>query len=120
MKGARGFTLIEVLIALAVIAIVATAVLRMLAVDAATAIRIDERSSAEIAAENVAVETVIAPGPLQLGASRGTERIGDRDWAWRREIVETGFTGLWRIEIAVVADDGAVVATRTLVWRARR
>lgn len=116
MRGARGFTLIEVLVALAILSIVMLALLRLMTVDGATAVQIEDRLAAEIVAENAAVDAMVEPGAPDLGVETGSTNLDGRVWEWTRTTVETGIPGLVRIEIAVQLEDGRqTLASRTLV-----
>ncbi|MEO1309439.1 MAG: type II secretion system minor pseudopilin GspI [Pseudomonadota bacterium] len=118
MRTARGFTLLEVLVALAILGVVMLALMRLLVVDSATAIALEDRLAAEIVADNAAVETMIDLQPPDLGIERGSEILDGREWLWTRTTVESGVESLVRIDIAVRKPDGEqTIASRTLLRR---
>lgn len=115
--GEAGFTLIEVLVALAIFSLAALALLRLQGAALATTARLDERALAGIVAQNLAVEAMIAVQPPGFGVTSGEESNGGRAWRWKRSVDRSPDPRLQRIEIAVMTADGGVAATRTLVRR---
>ena len=115
---ARGFTLIEVMVALIILSILALSALELLSMETATAIRVSERFAAETVVENATVLTKTAPRAPELGTERGSERIDGRSIEWVRETVESGVPGLVRVEIIVRSpEDGRTIASRTLLMQ---
>lgn len=112
-----GFTLIEVLVALAIFSLAALALLRLQGAALATTARLDERAIAGIVAQNLAVEALLAPQSPSFGTTSGEEANGGRDWRWTQSVNRTPDPRLQRIEIAVKMPDGSVVASRTVVRR---
>ncbi|MFU8877244.1 MAG: type II secretion system minor pseudopilin GspI [Wenzhouxiangellaceae bacterium] len=108
----RGFTLIEVLVALAVVALALTA-LGMSAMRAVeTRFEIEQRSLALWLAENRLAEARLDRA-LQPGTVRGQEAMGDRQWQWQRSVQPAPGGLLWRIDVAVLDEQGAPVLTHT-------
>lgn len=105
-KGEAGFTLIELLVALAVFSLAVMALLNVAGENTRTAGAVSTRVMADIVAENVAVRTMIASGPLAPGESAGTEEQGGRLWRWRRKVTPTAQPEMLRVDIAVAAQDG--------------
>lgn len=106
-RRAAGFTLIEMMVALAVFSLAALTLVRL---ESAT-IRgtATARSSvlAGIVARNVAVDAVTDTRPPAIGRASGTERNGGADWAWTREVSPTGDARLLRIDVTVTGIGGA-------------
>lgn len=97
----RGFTLVEVLVALFVLAIALTAILRTMgqAIDATTSLR--ERTVALWVAQNRLVEHQMRrawPAPDTID---GDVEIGGVKWFWREQVSTTPEPGIRRIEITV-------------------
>ena len=73
-KGERGFTLIEMLVALAVFSLAALALLRLGGASATNAARLQDRALAQIVARNLAAE-VLTDAIINNPARRATERL---------------------------------------------
>ncbi len=114
----QGFTLVEVLVALAIFSLAALALLRLQGSASGTAARLDDKTLAAIVARNQAVEVMIAALPPAFGRQSGTERNGGRDWRWIRDTQRTPDPRLQRIEIRVAGPDGDTAAALTVVRRA--
>jgi general secretion pathway protein I len=114
-KAERGFTLLEVLVALAVFSLAALALLRLQGASLSTVARLDDKLLAAIVVQNVAVETqVMRPAPA-FGRTTGEEQNGGRRWRWQREVLRTPDPALQRIDIQVSGPDGSRLAETTIV-----
>jgi general secretion pathway protein I len=101
MTNARGFTLIEVLVALSVLSIAVVALLHVQGESAATASATRARLFAQIVAENQLVETMTSPDALVAGTTSGDVSLGGQAWAWTQEIAPASGQGIARIDISV-------------------
>jgi general secretion pathway protein I len=101
MTRARGFTLIEVLIALAVIAIALLALTRTASIEVQTFDGLRERTLAGWVAANVLADTRLASNFPGTGRSDGRMQLGGRDWRWTRDVQATPNTEIRRIDISV-------------------
>jgi len=101
MKRARGFTLIEVLIALAVVAIALLALVRAASVQVQGFDALRERSLASWVAANVLAETRLADTLPAAGTSDGKLQFAGRGWRWEREVKATPVPAIRRIDIRV-------------------
>lgn len=97
----RGFTLVEVLVALIIVALGATAVLGALRTAADSAQRQRERMLAGQVAMNRIAETRLEPEWPATGTSEGSAEMGGRRWQWRQEIGRTPFAGVVQITVRV-------------------
>jgi len=111
-----GFTLVEMLVALAVFGLAALTLLNLSGESTRSAARVETRALGGIVAENLAVESAIATS-LPDGESSGRVRLAGRDWRWSRVATATADPDLQRIDIHVSSDEGRA-ADRTL-FRAR-
>jgi len=113
----NGFTLVEVLVALAIFSLAALALLRLQGASIAGAARLDERTGAAIVAKNLAVEAMTdVPAPA-FGAASGETVNAGRRWRWTRTVAKLPDTRLARIDIRVAPANGGTAATLTLVRR---
>jgi general secretion pathway protein I len=86
VKAARGFTLIEVLVALAIVAIGMAAVLEALTSSANTAVYLQDKTLAEWVALN-RIETVRLSGTVPTpGTSDDNIDYAGRSWEWQQKV----------------------------------
>lgn len=114
-KRADGFTLLEVLVALAVFSLAALALLRLQGASIATASRLDEKLMAAIVLENQAAALSLQNPAPAYGALSGTETNARRQWAWTANIQRTPDPALQRIDLTITDMSGAVLASQTLI-----
>jgi general secretion pathway protein I len=110
----RGFTLIEMVVALAILGLVAVAVIRLASENAQTSHHVENRLLAGIVAENLAVEAFVSPAPPAFGRSEGGVAMAGRDWRWTRLVEPTDQAGVIRIDVTVGAE-GQQYGALTLV-----
>lgn len=116
MSDRAGFTLIEILVALAVFSLAALALLNLSGENTRSAARVEARTLGGVVAENVAVEAAIAQ-TLSDGETSGATRLAGREWRWSRTAAPTEDPGIQRIDVRITGDEGQV-ADRVL-FRAR-
>ena len=111
----RGFTLIEMMVALAVFSLAALALIRLEGATIRTAGILDSTVLAQIVARNVAVEALTDPQPPVRGLSTGVEQNGGRSWTWRRVATPVGDQGVVRIDVSVSDVEGTSLGHLTIV-----
>lgn len=97
----RGFTLVEVLVALAILAVALAAAGRSVALSTDSATEHKQRVLAGLVAENRLGELVARRAWPGIGVSEGSERQAGVDFRWRAEVFATPHPGLRRVEIQV-------------------
>lgn len=102
---ARGFTLLEVLIALAVVSLVLVALVRTAGTSVRALDREREVTLATWVAANVLAEQRLGGQP-PLGKREGTQRLGDRDWRWQSVVQATDEPSIRRIDVRVYVARG--------------
>ncbi|MFN3877086.1 MAG: type II secretion system minor pseudopilin GspI [Brevundimonas sp.] len=111
-----GFTLVEMLVAMAVFGLSAMALLNLAGENTRSAARVESRTLGGVVADNLVVESVIAPS-LSDGVSNGRTNLAGRDWSWTRIVAPTDVADIQRVEVRVSNDEGQA-ADRT-AFRAR-
>lgn len=105
MRAARGFTLIEVLVALAIVAIGMAAVLEALTSSANTTVYLQDKTFAGWVALN-RIETVRLSGSIpQAGTSNDNISYAGQSWEWQQKVTNTQIPGMVQIEIDVKPAD---------------
>jgi general secretion pathway protein I len=115
MRAERGFTLIEVMVALAVFSLAVMALVRLEGATIRGAGVLDRTMLAQTVARNVAIETLTDPRPPVPGQSRGAEANGGATWRWVRTVTPTGGESIYRIDVAVADPSGQVLGRLTMV-----
>ena len=110
-----GFTLVEVLVALAIVAIALAAVSRSAATSSTTAAEVKLRALAGFVAENRLGELEARRAWPAVGVSEGIERQAGIDFPWRIEVFATQHPLLRRVEVQVGDPAGRMQVLRTLV-----
>lgn len=101
MRAERGFTLLEVLIALAIFAVVAASVLSASARSLQTAARLEDKTFALWLADNRLQELQLADTPPSAGRDSGEETYAGRRWLWQSEVESTSEPDMLRVTIRV-------------------
>ncbi len=109
---ARGFTLVEVLVALAVLAIALAAVMRAMAQAIDTTATLRQHEVALWVAQNRLVQHEMAQDWPSVDTTDGDADMGGRKWYWREQVSTTPEPKIRRIEITIreTADSKETVA----------
>jgi len=97
----HGFTLIEVLVALAIVTIGMAAVLGALTSSANTTAYMRDKTFAQWVALNQIAMLRLSGQMTPTGNSDGTTDFAGRSWRWRREVTALQVPGLVRIDVKV-------------------
>ena len=98
-----GFTLVEVLVALAIVSIALMAALRAAGQGSANLGELRARVLAGWVAENRLAEHRASQDWLPLGIRQGSERQAGMDFNWREEIIATPNASFRRVDVRVFA-----------------
>lgn len=112
MTRARGFTLIEVLVALAVLAVGITALVQAGSQRAGNLAYLRDRTLAAWIASDRITELRIAPGWPATGTRDGEIEMAGRTWYWEAEISETPEEAVRRVDVRVGLDEAGEPVSR--------
>ncbi|HWJ68544.1 MAG TPA: type II secretion system minor pseudopilin GspI [Sphingobium sp.] len=112
-SGQRGFTLLEMLVALAIFSIAALALVRLQAVSARTSADLRVRTMAQIVARNLMIERLTDPVVPALGASNGSSENAGRQWPWAQMVERADHDRLLVVTIRVDGGPGQSPAVLT-------
>lgn len=95
----RGFTLLEVIIALAIVALSVGALLGSVTSSASNIIYLKDKTMAEWVALNRLAEIRISKQMPDLGKRTGETVMGGMRWQWEQEVLELPVKGMFRIDV---------------------
>ncbi len=105
LQGTRprhtGFTLVEVMVALAIVAFSLTAVAASVGQMIDTSNTMRERTYASWIAQNKITELRLANVVPEVSTSSGEVDFANVTWAWRAVVSETGVEDLFRVDVSV-------------------
>ncbi len=109
MRKQRGFTLIEVLVALVIVALGMAALLETLGSAADTSSWLRDKTFAQWIGFNQLEQTRLSGSAPSAGTTDGELDYAGHHWRWRQEVSALGFPGLFRIDVKVEHADTATV-----------
>ncbi|MDX2222798.1 MAG: type II secretion system minor pseudopilin GspI [Rhodospirillaceae bacterium] len=115
--AARGFTLIEVLVALSILSIGVLAAFKLVRESTLALGGVRERVMADIVADNTLIETLAQPQPPVVTMTRGEVDMAGARWTWRRTVTPTSDPDLLRIDIEVGRGDASGALARVTGFR---
>jgi general secretion pathway protein I len=105
-RAERGFTLIEMLVALAIFSLAALALLRLESVTLTGTQRLADTAVTQIVARNLAVTILTDPRAPSLGTANGEVVNAGRTWRWTRDAKRTDDVRIVRVDLAVTDEAG--------------
>ncbi len=108
MRNKRGFTLVEVMIALLVVGVALPAMLKALYQQVDTTGYLREKSMAQWVATNKMAEVrlqINRSGNFFRGERRGVAEMADREWYYWMQSVPTEVPDFFRLEITVAREE---------------
>lgn len=120
MPGNResGFTLVEVLAALAIFSIAAIGLVHATSEGARAATIVERRAMAAIVAENALADTVLDQARLETGRRVESVELSGREWEVERTVSRTPNPLVFELTIQVRAADGGMGDARLTTFRA--
>lgn len=99
-RTSSGFTLIEVMIALSIFAVMTAAISRTASQNTDTTLYLEEKTLASFVAENRLNKLILSGFPA-VTQTKDSEEMADRVWHITTKVEETQLAGFRRIEIQV-------------------
>ena len=118
----QGFTLIEVLIALAVLAVVMASIARATGQTAVATLDLQQRTFASWVAANVIEQVRLREHWPAVGRRQGRTIMGQSEWHWQLQISPTEEPRMRRLDVVVYGDsdrEQAIVSLAGFVGRGR-
>ena len=103
----NGFTLLEIMVALAIFSIAALAMVRLHGYSVRSTANLGDSGIAWQVARNVAVEILSNPAPPTLGDTNGEETNEGQNWRWTASTTKTDDARLVKVDIAVTGTGNA-------------
>lgn len=100
-KHVRGFTLIEVMVALAIAALALAAVAASITQKVDAAIAMQDRMYASWIAQNLVAELRLTNQLPEVSETSGEVEYAGLEWAWQTVVSETGVENLYRVDVAI-------------------
>ena len=97
----KGFTLMEVLVALSVLAIALAAIIQSISTNTNHAGYLREKTMAHWVAMNKIAEMQSLNEYPPTGNKRGTEEMAGHEWHWQTQVIDSGVENVRRVEVEV-------------------
>ena len=110
----RGFTLVEVLVAMAVLSLAVLAMLRLSGAHLQTAAALEEATLTGIAADNMLSAALLSPTPPAIGEAQVTADVAGTRYAGVQVTDRTAVSGLLIVTVTAVGRDGRTVVAEGL------
>lgn len=115
MRRQSGFTLLEIMVALAIVGFLIMGYLRSVSQSITVIDLAESRTFAHWIALNQLTEMRLQPSVPEVGESDGEVEFDDKLWRWEARVSESGVENLYRVDIDVRFDDAPddIVTTLT-------
>ena len=111
----KAFTLLEVLIAMMVLALSLLAAIKVATEVTTSAIHMQDKTLAQWVAMNKIAEMRLQPSWPSIGRSNGRVEMANRSWHWQAEVKSTEDQDVRRLEVAVLPENEKDADTPTVL-----
>lgn len=101
LRPAAGFTLLEVLVAMAIVAIALLGLLKLAAHSVDLRGHLENRSLAMWVAQNHVAELRLQKNWPALGKRQGTANLAGRIWDWQQQVSATADPGIRQVDVLI-------------------
>lgn len=101
----QGFTLLEVMVALLIVAVALGGAIKVIANAANNSTRMNNKTFANWVALNQIAELRISKAWPKTGEQKGDSEMAGRKWIWQQESISTDDDNIRRIEMSVWSED---------------
>jgi type II secretion system protein I len=108
----RGFTLVEVLVALAILGLVAASIVALIGQNTRFIADQEEKMLAGMLVDTAMVEALARETPMERGERVAERAFAGRQWQVKSTVVESGIADVVRIETSVSTLQGTQVLSR--------
>jgi len=109
-----GFTLVEVMVALSIVALSLLGIAASMNQMIDTANAMHERTYASWIAQNKIAELRLANEQIEVSTTSGEIDYANATWAWSADVSETGIEGFFRVDVSVsLAESEYIIRTVT-------
>jgi len=115
IKRQKAFTLIEVLVAMAVLTLSLLAAIKVASEVTTSAIHMQEKTLAQWVAMNKVAEARLQKNWPAIGRSNGDIEYADRSWHWQMEVKSTPDNSVRKVEVGVLPESDKDAETPTVL-----
>lgn len=108
LRAEKGMTLIEVLVAMAIVAVALVALIRIQSQAVDVRPRLEQQYMAALLAENILIEYELEPPNITDETLSGTRSMGVFEFSWRADFSETSQLSLIRVDLDIFLDNSSV------------
>lgn len=101
LSSQYGFTLVETLIALFIMGVATSSILVLIGQNTRFQVQAEQKLLAAIVADNILVETLATPPPLDRGVSNGDTDLGGQSWTYEVVVDDTSLPGVTSLTVRV-------------------
>ena len=115
LNKSSGFTLLEVIVSLLILAVALSAIITVGSSRAETLLELRERNRALIVANNVLQKYTDLKEEISVGLIDGRQENGNIDWNWQLSVSPTNNDSIYRLDVKVSKDSSFDYSSAQLV-----